>query len=105
MRRVAVQNASHFYNSARELDVFTENLCAIGRGENGFAHIQANLAPVDIECGDNFNVTRAVTADLPVHQPDASAVDGRTVVKIDSLDKRAGAVSDTDNGDSYFSHF
>jgi len=40
-----------------------------------------------------------------VHQPDGSAVGGSAVIKIESLDKRAGAVSNPDNGDSYFSHF
>jgi hypothetical protein len=40
-----------------------------------------------------------------VHQADARAVGGGAVIKIDSLDKRAGAVSNPDNGDSYFSHF
>jgi hypothetical protein len=40
-----------------------------------------------------------------VHQSDASAVDGGAVIKIDSLDKRTGAVSNANNGDSYFSHF
>jgi len=40
-----------------------------------------------------------------VHQADASAVGGGAVIKIDSLDKRAGAVSNPDDGDSYFSHF
>jgi hypothetical protein len=40
-----------------------------------------------------------------VHQPDAGAVHGGAVIKVNSLDKRAGAVSDAYNGDSYFSHF
>jgi hypothetical protein len=40
-----------------------------------------------------------------VHQSDASAVGGGAVIKIDSLDKRAGAVSNAYDGDSYFSHF
>ena len=40
-----------------------------------------------------------------MHQSDAGAVDGGAVIKIDALDKRAGAVSNADNGDSYFSHF
>jgi hypothetical protein len=40
-----------------------------------------------------------------VHQPGASAIGGRAVIKIDSLDKRAGAVANPDDGDSYFSHF
>ena len=37
--------------------------------------------------------------------PMPAAVDGGAVIKIDSLDKRAGAVSNADDGDSYFSHF
>jgi hypothetical protein len=42
---------------------------------------------------------------LAVHQSDAGAVDGGTVIKVDSLDERAGAVANADDGDSYFSHF
>src|SRR5207245_10252396 len=62
--RVAIQNAPHFYDRAGELDLFTEHLCAIGRRKNSLAHVQADLAPVNIESSHNFNVTRTIPADL-----------------------------------------
>ena len=105
VRSVAIQNATHFHNGAGELDLFAENLGAIRRRKDGFAHVQPDFAPVDIKRGYDLNIARAIAADLPVHQADASAVGGRAVIKIDSLDKRAGAVSNADNCNSYFSHF
>ena len=105
VRGVAVQNAAHFYNGAGELDLFTEHLRTIRRRENGPADISSNLAPINIKGGNDFNVARAIRADLAVHQPYAGAVGGEAVIKIYPLDKRAGAVSNPDNGDSYFSHF
>jgi len=65
--RVAVQNAAHFYDCAGELDLFTEHLCAIGRRKNSPAHVQADLAPINVESCHNFNVAGPVAADLPVH--------------------------------------
>jgi hypothetical protein len=105
VRGIAVQNATHFHNGTGKLDLLTENLRTIRRRENGSANVQPNLAPIDIEGGYDLNVARAIAADLPVHQADASAVGGGAVIEIDSLDKRAGAVSNPDDGDSYFSHF
>src|SRR2546430_14264509 len=58
------------------------------------------LAPINIKGGNDFNVARAIRADLAVHQPYAGAVGGEAVIKIYPLDKRAGAVSNPDNGDS-----
>src|SRR5262249_9557203 len=105
VRRVAIQNAAHFYNGASKLNLFAKSLRAIRRRKNGSANVEPQLSPGDIEGGHDLNSAWAVAADLPVHQPDASTVDGGAVVKIESLDKRAGAVSNADNGDSYFSHF
>ena len=56
---IAVKNAAHLYNRAGELDLFAEDFCAIGRGENGFADIQTHFAAVDIERGHNFDIARA----------------------------------------------
>ena len=105
MLRVPVENAAHLHDRASELNLFAEDLRAIGRGENGFADVEADLAPVDVKSGNYFDVARPIRADLAVHQSDAVAVDGGAVIKIDSLHERTGAVSDADNGDSYFSHF
>jgi hypothetical protein len=43
-------------------------------------------------------------ADLPVHQSHTGAISGGTMIKVYSLDERAGAIPHPDNGDSYFSH-
>src|SRR5262249_36859645 len=102
--RVAVQNAAHFYNRAGELDLFTENLGAIGRRKNSPAHLQTDLAPIDVKSGPDLDVARAVPAPVPGHQAHAGAVGGGAIIKIDSLDRRAGAVSDAHDCDSDFSH-
>ncbi len=104
MRRIAVKDASHLYDCASELDLFGKDFCAIGRRENGLADVKTDFTPVNVKSSNDFDIGRSVRADLPVHQSDASAVGG-AVIKIDSLDKRAGAVSDAYDGDSYFSHF
>src|SRR5438477_12696728 len=90
--------------SPGKLDLFAEDFCAIGRRENGLADIKADFAPVDIESGNDFDISRPVSADLPVHQSDAGAIAGRAVIKIYSLDERTGTVPNPDDGDSYFSH-
>src|SRR6266478_7082977 len=104
MRRIAVQNAPHFYNCAGELDFLTEGLCAIGRREDRFADVETDFTAVDIKSSDDLDIAWPVETDLPVHQADGCAIGGRAVIKIDSLDKRAGAVAHADNGNSYFSH-
>src|SRR4029077_14799541 len=103
--RIAIQNAAHFYNRASELDLFIEHLCAIWGRKNSSAHVQADLAPVNIVSSDNFNVTRTISADLTVHQANAGTVDRGTTIKIDSLHERTGAVSHAHDCDSDFSHF
>jgi hypothetical protein len=105
MWRVAIHYAAHFYDRAGELDLFTEHLRAIGRRKNCLAHVQADLPPVNIESSHNFYVSRAVPPDLTVHQADTGTVNRGTIIKIDSLDQRAGAVPNAYDCDSDFSHF
>src|SRR5881396_3514470 len=105
MRRIAVKDASHPYDRASELDLFGKDFCAIGRRKNGLTDVKTDSTPVNVKSGNDFDIVRPVRSDLPMHQPDASAVGGGAVIKIDSLDKRAGAVSNAYDGDSYFSHF
>src|SRR5262249_25477989 len=105
VRRVTVENAAHFYNGAGELDLFTESLGAIRRRENGLANVQTDLAAIDVKRGHDLDVARAVPANVPVHQANAGAIGRGAIIKIDSLDKRAGTISNSHNGDSYFSHF
>ena len=105
MRRVAIKNAAHLHDGAGELDFLTKGFCAIGRRENCFADVEADFTAIDVKSSDNLDIARPVKTDLPVHQPDGRAVGGGAAIKIDSLDKRAGAVSNADDGNSYFSHF
>jgi len=105
MRGIAVKDAAHLYDRASELDLFGKDFCAIGRRKNSLTDVKTDFTPVNVKSSNDFDIARPVRADLPMHQPDASAVGGGAVIKIDSLDKRAGAVSDAYDGDSYFSHF
>src|SRR4051794_20272064 len=57
VRWIAIQNAAHFYDRTSELDLFTEDLCAIGRRKNSPADVKADLAAVDIESRYDFNIT------------------------------------------------
>ena len=102
--RIAVEHATHLHDCAGEVDLFAKNFRAIGRREYGLAHIEPDFAPVNIKRGHDFDIARTIRADLPVHQSDAGAVGRRAVIKIYSLDERTGAISHSDDGDSYFSH-
>ena len=104
MRGIAVEDTAHLHDRTGKLDLFAEDFCAIGRRENGLADIKTDFAPVDIESGNDFDISRPVSADLPVHQSDPGAIAGRAVIKIYSLDERTGTVPNPDEGDSYFSH-
>jgi len=74
VRSKAIQNATHLHNRAGELHLLTENFRAIRRRKNGSANIQPDLAPVDVKGGHDFDVAWAIAANLPVHQPHASAI-------------------------------
>ena len=105
VRRVPIENAPHFHDGTGELDLFTEDLRAVGRREDGFADVHADFAPVDVKSSNDFDIARPIAGNLPVHQSDARAVGRGAVIKIDSLNKRAGTIANPHNGDSYFSHF
>src|SRR5580704_18112699 len=96
MRWVAIENTAHLHDRPGELDFLTKGFCAIGRRENRFADVEADFTAVDVKSSDNLDIARPVETDLPVHQPDGRTVGGGAVIKIDSLDKRAGAVSNAD---------
>src|SRR5262249_27082208 len=65
--RVAIQNAAHFYDRAGQLDLFAEHLCAVGRRKNSSAHVQADLASIDVKRCHDLNIAWAVAANLTVH--------------------------------------
>ena len=105
VRRIAVENAAHFYDRTREIDLFAKNFRAIRRRKNGSADIKAHLAAINIERGHDFDVTGPIRTDLAVHKPDARAIGGGALVKVYSLDKRTGTVTYPNNSDSDLSHF
>lgn len=104
VRREAIHDYTHLYDRAGEGDFIAENVSAVWRGKDRFADIEPDFAAVDIECGHDLDIPRPVRTDLAVHQADGTAVNIGTAVKIDPLDERAGAVTDSDDGDTDFSH-
>src|SRR5260370_38399217 len=104
MRRITVENAAHFYNRAGKLDFFAEGRVAIGGREDRFADVETDFTAVDVKSSEDLDIAWPVETNLPVHQSHASAVSGRAVIEVYSLNKRAGTISNPDNGDSYFSH-
>jgi hypothetical protein len=102
--RNAIEDAAHFHDRAGFRELIIENLGAIGRGEYGFADVDADLALVDIKSGDHFDVVRPIRSDLLVHQTNGSTVARRAAVETNSLDQRTGAVAHTDNRDRDLAH-
>src|SRR5579864_1230724 len=100
----AVHDHAHFHDGAGEGHLVAENPGAIRGRKNGFADVEPDFSPVDIEGSDNFDVAGAIGADLLVHEADRGAVGRGMSVKIDALDERAGTVAHSNDGDSYFSH-
>src|SRR5438477_5203638 len=74
VRGEAVEDAAHFHDRAGEIDLIAKVLGAIGRRKNGFADVEPDFAAIDIEGGDDLNVSRAIGTDLLVRQADGGAV-------------------------------
>lgn len=104
MRSKAIENAAHFYDRSRQADLFAENFSAIGGREDGLANVKTNLAAVDIKGGHDFNVTRPIRTDLAMHEADAVSIGNGAPIKVDSLNQRAGTISNSNNGDPDLSH-
>src|SRR6266403_1926173 len=102
--RETVEDAPHFHDRPGEIDLIAKDLGAIGRRKNGFADVEPDFAAIDVERGDNLDVSRAIGADLLVHQADGGAVDRGTVVKVDSLEEGTGAIAHSNDGDTNLSH-
>jgi hypothetical protein len=104
MGRIAIENATHFHDRAGKIDFLTKNFGAVRRGKDGAANVQADFAPINIKGRHHFNVTRPVGTDLAMHQSDSRTIVGRPAVEVYPLNQRTGAITNTDDGDSDFSH-
>jgi len=104
MRPEAIKNTAHFYDRSGEADLFAENLRAIRGREDGLADIEPNFAAINIKCGYDFNVPRPIRTDLAMHQTDPIAIGNGAPIKVNSLNQRAGAVSNSNDGDPDLSH-
>jgi len=67
MRGIAVENASHLYDCAGELDLFGKDFCAIGRRKNCLADVKTDFTSVNVKSSNDFDIARPVRADLAVH--------------------------------------
>ena len=99
-----IENAAHFYDRSGQADPFAENLGAIGWRKDGLADIKTNLAAVDIKGGHHFDVIRLISTDMAMHQTDPVAIGGGAPIKVDSLNERAGTISNSNDGDPDLSH-
>src|ERR1051326_2764608 len=102
--RVTIEHTTHFHDGPGQIDLVAKNLGAIGGSEDGLAHIQADLAPVDIERGHHFDVSWSIGANLPMHETGSSAIGAGVTVIIDSLDEGAGTIANANNSNSNLSH-
>ena len=84
-------------------EVGTENRRTVGIGKNGLVHIDADFALVDIEGRNDLDIARFVPANLPMHQANG-ILRGLFPVVVDALYQRTGAVSNSNNSDSYIAH-
>ena len=100
-----VHDHAHFHDRAGEADFIAKDFGAIGRGKNGFADVEPDFAAVNVEGGHDLDIPGPVGADLAVHQAHGAAIDPGAPVKIDPLDKRAGTIAHSDDGDTDFSHW
>ena len=99
----AVEDWPHLHGHATLREGRLEHAGAVRSGEDGFFEHPADLASVDVEGGHDFDVGGPPAANALVHQADwLFFVAGP--VKFDALNQRTGAVSNSGNGDSDFSH-
>ena len=104
MLGVTIENAAHLHDRARARYFFAKDFGTIRRRKNGFAHIQADFAPVDIESGYDFDIVRLIVSDPAVHEANRGAITGNTAIKIDPLDERTGAIAYAHNSNTNLIH-
>ena len=75
-----------------------ENSRAIGLGEDRFLERMADLAPINVEGRDEFDIGTGIAADGGAHDTVERGVATGAVI-LYALDQRAGAVADAGDGD------
>ena len=88
--------AQHFDAQIRHVGEFDR---VVLRRFDGFRQILADLQRVHIECGDEFNVTHAISAEIVVHQTGNLILVLRVFVVFNALHQRRSAIANA--SDSY----
>ncbi len=73
----------------------------VGLCEYGLGEVEPHLVLVDVERGDELDVTDVIAAEVNVHQPRHGLFGRCVAVVVHALDERRGAVADADDGNSY----
>jgi hypothetical protein len=93
----AIQNRTHLYSNAVWRKIGLKDRRTLRLGKDRLLKRLADLPPIDIKGRNSANVLKAVAADGFMHQ--AGSFSGSVgAVVLDSLQKRAGAITHTRNG-------
>jgi len=92
----AVQLRAHLHDRAGFRHLGVKYLGAVRLGEDRLAQIQPDLARIDVERGDEFDVADLVSTDVFMDQPVGGVAGGIVIL---ALHQAARAVADPDDGD------
>ena len=98
MRRDAVELGPHLDDDVRDRERTLEDAGVVRLGEDRLFQRPADLAPVDVEGGDELDVARAIAADRLAHHAVERRVAAAAVI-FHALHQRAGAIADAGDGD------
>ena len=98
MRRDAVELGTRLDDDVRNRQRALEDPGAVRLGEDRLLERPADLAPVDVEGGDELDVARSVAADGLAHDAVERRVAAVAVI-FHALHERAGAIADAGDGD------
>ena len=69
-------------------------------GADGLREVQPDLLGIDVEGGDELDVSDVIVAELHVHEPGHAVLDRRVTVVLNALHERGRAVPDAHDADS-----
>ena len=98
VRRDAVELGPHLDDDVRDRQRALEDPRVVRLGEDRLLERPADLAPVDVERGDELDVARAIAADRLAHHAIQRRVAAAAVI-FHALHQRAGAIADSGDGD------